>query len=304
MTATPMTAVLGRRRPSASANPVVAWAAVAFGAILTIVAAAPWCGPAGTLAFVSGAPSSKVSLHRRGRPGLSKVSPRRYEYRPIPPDARAAGDMMEFTVTLSRPLGIRLEDRQPGADGTGVGVEQVATSGSAEALMQEVMRSEPGTKSWIQEGDELLGVNGVPTDGSKNKALEMIKQAETDPITLVFQRSLFGYVKVVFPGGKHITSPRDVSMKRLSEKVGFNSGCTCENGRCGKCWFQDRATGEIYVLPMTSPGTVPSVWREKEEYMKYDSWIPIVLQRADPQLFEQALREDEEYRRKLAEEGG
>eukprot|EP00913_Durusdinium_trenchii_P019354 g18194.t1 len=166
-----------------------------------------------------------------------------------------------------------------------------------------------------QEGDELEAVNGEPVDGFQDKAVEMI-QKSGDEVKLQLSRPRKGFIKVVFPDGKHITSPRAAVLQRLAEKVGYNSGCTCKDGRDEKCWYKDVATGEVYVLPLNVPGLVPSVWRKSGEdgarhgldrtggrgslmvpflsrpgEADYECWIPLRLEYA-PEEFRKAIEED------------
>ncbi|CAK9094095.1 unnamed protein product [Durusdinium trenchii] len=182
--------------------------------------------------------------------------------RELPSNAEMIGTLkIVYEVALTKPLGIVLTDG-PRGPGFGVGVEEVLNSGSAAELFKEVLKGEDSM--WIQEGDELEAVNGEPVDGFQDKAVEMI-QKSGDEVKLQLSRPRKGFIKVVFPDGKHITSPRAAVLQRLAEKVGYNSGCTCKDGRDEKCWYKDVATGEVYVLPLNVPGLVPSVWRKSGE---------------------------------------
>eukprot|EP00435_Cladocopium_sp_Y103_P013124 s2086_g3.t1 len=161
--------------------------------------------------------------------------------RELPSNAEMIGTLkIVYEVTLSKPLGITLADA-PRGPGFGVGVEEVLPGGNADKLLQEVLAGKDSM--WIQDGDELEAVNGVLTDGYQDKAVELVG-ASGDEVKLQFSRPRKGFIKVVFPGGKSITSPRAAILQRLAEKVGYNSGCTSKDGRDEKCWYKDPATGE------------------------------------------------------------
>lgn len=214
--------------------------------------------------------------------------------RELPSNAEMIGTLkIVYEVTLSKPLGITLADA-PRGPGFGVGVEEVLPGGNADKLLQEVLAGKDSM--WIQEGDELEAVNGVLTDGYQEKAVELVG-ASGDEVKLQFSRPRKGFIKVVFPGGKSITSPRAAILQRLAEKVGYDSGCTSKDGRDEKCWYKDPATGEVYVLPLNVPGLVPSVWRKSDEdgarpgEGEYECWIPLRLEYA-PEEYQKALQEE------------
>lgn len=214
--------------------------------------------------------------------------------RELPSNAEMIGTLkIVYEVSLQKPLGIALVDA-PSGPGFGVGVEEVIEGGSADQLLQEVLDGKDSM--WIQEGDELEAVNGIPVDGYQDKAVELI-MASGDEVKLQFARPRKGFIKVVFPGRKSITSPRAAILQRLAEKVGYNSGCTCKDGRDPKCWYKDPATGEVYVLPLNCPGLVPSVWRKSDEAgsrpgeAEYECWIPLRLEYA-PEEYEKAIQEE------------
>ncbi|CAJ1350083.1 unnamed protein product [Effrenium voratum] len=216
--------------------------------------------------------------------------------RVLPSNAEMIGTLkIVYEVTLPKPLGITLADAPRGA-GFGVGVEDVVSGGNAAKLLQEVLNGKDSM--WIQEGDELEAVNDVPTDGFQDKAVSLIQESG-DTVKLQLSRPRKGFIKVVFPDGKSATSPRAAILKRLAEKVGYNSGCTCTDGRCGKCWHRDPITTEVYVLPLNCAGLVPSVWRRSDEdgarpgEADFECWIPLKLEKA-PEEFDKALKEEAE----------
>lgn len=210
--------------------------------------------------------------------------------RDFPKNAEMIGTLkVLFDVTLSKPLGIRLSNG-PDGPGKGCGVAEVADRGSVPELLADVLKGKDSM--WVQEGDALEAVNDQPV-ASEDEATELIAGAGKE-VKLTFSRPRTGYIKVVFPGGLQVTSPRAAILARLADKVGYDCGCRCRDGRCGKCWHKDEATGEIYVLPLNAPGVVPSVWRTSGEDqsapgMDYECWIPLVLQPA-PEAYAEALQ--------------
>jgi ferredoxin len=202
------------------------------------------------------------------------------------------GESLWFTVTLEKPLGFSLTDG-PKGPGEGVGIKEIG-GGSSMALLEKAVAKGPGSKyvGYVQEGDELQEVNGLDIEGSQDKAIAEIMAAE-GPITLTFSRRKKGSILVCFPGGKIVTAPRQANLKQVAEKAGYDSGCTCKNGRCGKCWHQDPVTGELYMLPINCPGIVPSIWRKREEDRRgqeadFEAWIPLRLEPC-PKRFEKFM---------------
>lgn len=215
--------------------------------------------------------------------------------RDLPKNAEMIGTLkVMFDVTLKKPFGVRLEEG-PDGPGKGVGVAEIADRGSVADLLSDVLNGKDSM--WVQEGDALEAVNEQPVF-SEAEALARLAEGGSE-VKLTFSRPRTGYIKVVFPGGRQVTSPRPAILSRLAEKVGYECGCRCRDGRCGKCWHKDVATGEIYVLPINAPGVVPSVWRstDKEGGTKpgidYECWVPLVLEPA-PEAFQEALRAEAE----------
>jgi len=224
--------------------------------------------------------------------------------RDVPANAERIGTIgIEYEVTLKKPFGLSLADHPDGA-GFGVGVAEVVEGGSVAALLQEVIDGKDSM--WVQEGDELQFVNGKPTNGWQDTALQLIAEAG-DEVNLTFFRKEKGPIKVVFPDGKSITAPRTALLSRLAEKAGYDSGCTCSDGKDEKCWYKDPLTGEVYVLPLNCPGLIPSVWRTanetnaRDDQMAYECWIPLRLVPA-PEEFEKAMRAVAEADAKRAQE--
>merc|ERR1740127_13897 len=114
---------------------------------------------------------------------------------------------------------------------------------------------------------------------------------------MTFSRRTKGPVKVVFPGGKQVTSPRMAKLIRLADKVGYDHGCNCSDGRCGKCWYKCTATGEVYILPLNVPGITPSVFRKSGDFGlrpgegEMECWIPLVLEPAPEEYAKEMQKE-------------
>ncbi|CAE8631888.1 unnamed protein product [Polarella glacialis] len=225
----------------------------------------------------------------------------RYRQTGIDRDLPANAEMLStisvlFSVTLSKPFGMLISDGpDKGLKVRGVGVEAIGESGSVPDLLNEVLAGKDSM--WIQEGDELEAVNDENTYGDRERGVEMITAAGDAPVKLTFSRPRKGFIKVVFPGGKQVTSPRAALLSRLAEKVGYDCGCRCTDGRCGRCWHKDTATGEVYILPLNPPGLVPSVWRDTKDKAvspsegQFECWVPLVLEPA-PEEFGKAIKEE------------
>jgi hypothetical protein len=218
--------------------------------------------------------------------------------RPLPSNAEFYGNTIWFEVELKKPLGITIEDG-PDGPGTGTGVGKVNEGGSAYQLMQEAIAGRP--VMWVQEGDAFVTVNDIPTDGSTQKATQLVMEAE-GPVKLGFARRKRGHIKVVFPNGKDITMPRGTRLQMAAEAVGYDSGCNSKEGRCKECWMKDEFTGEGYCLPLNVPGIIPSVWRKNEEQgndstnsAQYECWVPLKLVPA-PELYEAEVAKEEDIK--------
>ena len=61
-------------------------------------------------------------------------------------------------------------------------------------------------------------MNDVPTDGYQDKAVQLIGESG-DAVKLQLSRPPKGLIKVVFPDGKSITSPRGAILQDLANKV-------------------------------------------------------------------------------------
>eukprot|EP00930_Biecheleria_cincta_P071473 TRINITY_DN58982_c0_g1_i1.p1 TRINITY_DN58982_c0_g1~~TRINITY_DN58982_c0_g1_i1.p1 ORF type:complete len:285 (+),score=30.97 TRINITY_DN58982_c0_g1_i1:97-951(+) len=198
--------------------------------------------------------------------------------RSCPSGAKILGDRIWMDVTLTKPLGIKLEGG-PDGEGSGVGVGEVLEGGSAAALIDEAIAEGAPPLSWIQEGDELLAVNGNLCRGSLKRAVEMISEADGSEVTLKIQRKKRGNVQVVFPGGLHVTAPRKTPLPQVAQSVGYDWG--------SNVWHQDEATGEMYDVSSLDcmPGFTPSKWAEHGEDgvknevdgIEFENWYPLVL---------------------------
>eukprot|EP00439_Symbiodinium_sp_Y106_P057346 s414_g8.t1 len=227
--------------------------------------------------------------------------------RELPSNAEMIGSLkIAYEVVLKKPMGIVLED---GPQGPGeraplpLPVIALFHGSDSELALQTSWRlaariSSSRMKSSFgePEGDELEAVNGEPLNGFKEKATELVMNSG-DEVRLTLSRPRKGYIKVVFPDGKSITSPRAATLDRLAEKAGYRTGCTASDGRSPECFYKDPATGEVYVLPLNVPGLVPSVWRKSDEggvrpgEAEFECWIPLRLVPA-PEEYEKAIQEE------------
>eukprot|EP00929_Paragymnodinium_shiwhaense_P118279 TRINITY_DN90214_c0_g1_i1.p1 TRINITY_DN90214_c0_g1~~TRINITY_DN90214_c0_g1_i1.p1 ORF type:complete len:399 (+),score=118.63 TRINITY_DN90214_c0_g1_i1:85-1281(+) len=261
--------------------------------------AAPLCSVCGIAAAgaVASVASRRRMQQRGGRTQLAAavVADRSRKMRPVPEGMKDGPpgfeDQVWFTMRLSRPFGFRLAEDEKGP-GYGVGICEMGEEGTAPARLREFLEGK-GAPVWVQEGDALVLVDGAPTEGALDTALELIAQSGEE-VDLTFGRHKRGLVKVVFPGGKHVTARRKQKLSILAEEIGYDCGCTCRDGRCGKCWHKDSLTGELYILPLNACGVIPSAWRAAgEDGLKqgeglHESYCPILLEPA-PEMFRKEM---------------
>lgn len=181
-------------------------------------------------------------------------------------------------ISLTKPLGIKLESG-PGGEGSGVGIGEVLEGGSAAALMKEAISEGAPPMSWVQEGDEVLAVNGNLCRGSLKRAVEIITEGDGSEVSLKIQRKKRGNVQVVFPGGLHVTAPRTTPLPQVAQSVGYDWR--------SNAWHQDEATGEIYDVSSLDcmPGYTPSKYaqhgedgvRNEVDGIEFENWHPLVL---------------------------
>jgi len=196
---------------------------------------------------------------------------------PYPSGTKVLGDRIWMDITLTKPLGIKLESGKKG-DGSGVGVGDVVEGGSAAARLEEAIAEGAPPLSWVQEGDELLAVDGNLCRGSLERAVELITEGGSE-VTLKLQRPRRGNVQVVFPGGLRVTAPGKAPFPRLAESVGYDWG--------SNVWHEDAATGEMYDIssPDYVPAFTPSKWlqhgedgvKNEIEGIEFENWRPLVL---------------------------
>jgi len=198
--------------------------------------------------------------------------------RSCPSGAKILGDRIWMDITLTKPLGIKLESG-PDGEGSGVGVGEVLDGGSAAALIEEAIAEGAPPLSWLQEGDEILAVNGNLCRGSLNSAVESISEADGSEVTLKIQRKKRGNVQVVFPGGLRVTASQKGSLPQVAQSAGYDWG--------SNTWHQDQATGEMYDVSSMDcmVGFTPSKYadhgedgvRNEVEGIFFENWYPLVL---------------------------
>jgi len=215
--------------------------------------------------------------------------------RPYPEGMEEIGESLWFDVILEKPLGLRLTDGPNGAGG-GVGIAEIA-GGSAGDLLNKACGAGAKPCLYAQEGDELQAINGDGINGDQQTAIGKIMESEGS-VTLTLSRKKQGAITVVFPNGNIVTTPRTAILSQVAEKAGYSTGCVCKNGRCGKCWHEDPATGELYMFPINCAGYVPSIFRKREESTagveaNYESWVPLRLEPC-PERFKKFMATDGE----------
>lgn len=198
--------------------------------------------------------------------------------RSCPSGAKILGDRIWVDITLTKPLGIKLESG-PDGEGSGVGVGEVLEGGSAAALIEEAIAEGAPPLSWVQEGDMILAVNGNLVRGSLTCAVETISEADGSEVTLKIQRKKRGNVQVVFPGGLHATAPQKTPLAQVAQSVGYDWG--------SNVWHQDEATGEMYDVSSLDciVGYTPSKYadhgedgvRNEVQGIEFENWYPLVL---------------------------
>eukprot|EP00446_Apocalathium_sp_SHHI-4_P086108 CAMPEP_0177476382 /NCGR_PEP_ID=MMETSP0369-20130122/23550_1 /TAXON_ID=447022 ORGANISM="Scrippsiella hangoei-like, Strain SHHI-4" /NCGR_SAMPLE_ID=MMETSP0369 /ASSEMBLY_ACC=CAM_ASM_000364 /LENGTH=376 /DNA_ID=CAMNT_0018951595 /DNA_START=56 /DNA_END=1183 /DNA_ORIENTATION=+ len=220
------------------------------------------------------------------RKGWSKV-------RPYPIGVEEFADKIFWSVTLTKPFGLRIANGPQGG-GMGCGVAEMAPTGSASALLDKALQD---GSMWVQEGDELQSVNGEDVGGDADTAMQMLMQAEGE-VQMTFARKKKGPVKVVFPNGKHITANRSAVLKDLAAACDFSYGCMCKDGKCGKCWFRDPKTDELYIMGLNCPGIFPSIFRKKEEgaagvVTDFETWQILQLEAPPEGTYQRVMAEEE-----------
>jgi len=228
--------------------------------------------------------------------------------RDLPPNAAAVGSLkITYEVKVNMPMGLQLSTR---GDGSGAIVESVNEGSNAEQLWNDYINGD-SKDMWIQAGDTVEAVNGVavePGVDALDSVYQMVQSSpQGEPLSLVMSRPRLGAIKVCFPDGSTLTTPRQCPLKVAAKQVGYDSGCTCNDGSCGKCWHKDPVTGEVYVLPLSVPGYVPSVLRDKgvelsEREGQFECWIPLALVPA-PEEYKKALEAEQEMQVELLRQG-
>eukprot|EP00415_Alexandrium_ostenfeldii_P000682 UN0682 len=230
--------------------------------------------PAGAML---GAIAAASSGQRAALPRRRRVICRANLAGQMPEGAKAVGDKTWFDVTLTKPLGIKLENG-PKGPGSGIGIGDVMEGGSAWELRAEAL-AKAGTGQaitmWVQEGDELLMVDGQPCGGGLEKAVELIGNAG-DSVVLKFSRPKRGNVQVVFPDGLRVTSPRQAPLRDLAASAGYQ----WPGG-----WLVDQASGERYDLTSQNccASVIPSAYSThgedglKQGLGDFPNWAPLIL---------------------------
>jgi len=233
--------------------------------------------------------------------------------RPLPAEAQMIGEQIVFDVELARPAGLRIVEKDEDDPGSGIGVQEIEPQGAAMELIREVIENPRSRRMWVQDGDELVAIEDVPTEGSKERFMEIVQALGDKPtVKFTFSRKRKGPIMVVFPDGSFGFSPRYAKLIRVAESCGYDHGCTSKTGTDKNCWFRDPSTGEVYVLPLNVPGVVPSLWRAAGEYGlrpgegEYENWVPLRLERATD-AYEVAMEQENlrkgAINKRLAERG-
>lgn len=211
------------------------------------------------------------------------------------------GSAVWFDVTLSLPLGLRLDESQTG---DAVGVSEVMEGGSTAQHNRRCLLEQDEAKKqmWIQQGDRLLMVNGMSCN-TQAEAVDLISNAEDKQnIRLKMSRERTGFIKVMFPepAQEMTVRPRTV-LAKVAEAAGHDVEYGCSDGSCGSCWHVNDRTGEVYVLCQECfTGDIPSRVRGKEDSIfigeeeddeeTFDNTEPLVL-RPCPELHAKAVEE-------------
>jgi len=222
-----------------------------------------------------------------------------------PREGKRVGSAVWFDVTLGLPLGLKLGDA---AAGNRVVVEEVREGGSAFTHNAQHTLYEAdhvgNRQQWIQEGDQLLMVNGEVCN-SMEAAVELITGAP-DPQSVRFKFARGPYIKVIFPeDGAETTIRAEAAISEAAERAGHKVAYKCADGTCGSCWRKDYDADEVYVLCLDDckVGKIPSkavfndevniFWSEKQYRERndkknnpnFDNTEPLVL-RSCPEVYQ------------------
>jgi len=220
-----------------------------------------------------------------------------------PREGKRVGDAIWFDLTLSLPLGLGLT-LSP-RDG-GVFVDEVREGGSAFEHNQKHTVSEAnfGRKHFIQEGDQLLMVNGQRCSSVDEAVAQLTSAEDPENLQMKFVRKLGGNVKLIFPeSGTEIAAPGQVPMQKAAKAAGHEVVYACTDGTCGTCWHKDEKSGEVYLLcqedckvgliPSLSMFTEESIFFDLDDYKSrqgvnpnFENTEPLVL-RTCPEVYEE-----------------
>lgn len=181
---------------------------------------------------------------------------------------RIEGGRAIFDVTITKPLGL-----VPQAFGNrpGVGVAKIKPDGNTAKHNEEVIVRGMDAM-FVLEGDEVIAVNGVDTEGKDIEVVgDLVKNAEGDSITLKLCRNYQkGPVKTVwYPGGEQVTLKRGAVLRLGAEALNVDVIYGCKDGYCSKCWHACDVTNTVYRI---CKNVVPVEW---------DNVCPLILNRAD-----------------------
>lgn len=151
---------------------------------------------------------------------------------------------LQYTITLRKPMGLQLEEQEPGL--SGLSVSAVLPQGSAHA----------SDRVW--PGDVLVGINGrdLPDESSFEYAM---MQLQTAGLTaeLTFCRDLSRVVAVRFPIGTVAFGTPGDSLGELALAAGYEDiRYDCRTGTCGTCEVVLR-TGDKARTVRACSGRVP-----------------------------------------------
>lgn len=156
---------------------------------------------------------------------------------------------LQYTITLRKPMGLQLEEQEPGL--SGLSVRAVLPEGSAHA----------SDRVW--PGDILVGINGRDLYDETSFTYAMMQLQTAGPTAeLTFCRDLSRVVAVRFPIGTVAFGTPGDSLGELALTAGYEGiRYNCRTGTCGTCEVVLRTGDKVRTVRACS-GRIPDARRQ------------------------------------------
>ena len=142
---------------------------------------------------------------------------------------RAEKDILEYRLTLRKPMGIVLE-KDESDPSSGVVVKRIDPNGQTAAMMRQAKKEE----SVICIRDTILAVNGTPCQNESFELVLELIQNSNDEVDLVVGRRCESVV-VTWSNGVSIVAEIGEYFGNLANESSFLIPYSCRSGSCGTC---------------------------------------------------------------------